>query len=301
MAQKDITEKKLETHNDVFADIMNNLVFDGEPVISASDLEDVHPADYYSAESVLIREQERDVAKVWKEKNTAVRIAYLGTENETAPEDDMPFRIIGYDGAAYRDQIRYEYDEDGNRVKVIERYPVATLVLYLGFKKKWDKAKSIYEVLGDNLDERLKKIVHDYPINLYEIAFLSREQIDRFKSDFWFLADYLYQMRTDGDYVPSEKQLRHVRAVLNMLEAVTGDTRFTEYVDELEQMKEGVTMCEVLDRVENKGVAKGEEREQRNRIEIMLRDGKTPQAIVDFCKYPMKLVQDVQRSLVPAK
>ena len=33
------------------------------------------------------------------------RISYFGLENETASEDDMPLRIIGYDGAAYRDQV----------------------------------------------------------------------------------------------------------------------------------------------------------------------------------------------------
>ena len=101
--------------------------------------------------------------------------------------------------------------------------------------------------------ERLKRIVPDYPINLYEIAFLSREQVDRFHSDFRILADYLYQMRTTGEYVPTEYEIEHVREVLKMLEAVTEDKRFTEHVDEFEKSKEAVTMCEVLDRVENRG------------------------------------------------
>ena len=253
MAQKDITEKKLEAHNDVFADIINNLVFNGEEVVSASDLSDVPTHSYYESESKVVREQDRDVAKVWHKPNTAIRIAYFGMENETEPEDDMPIRVFNYDAAAYRDQVRYETDENGKRVKILERYPVSTLVLYLGYRRKWNKAKTIYEMLGEQLDKRLTKIVHDYPMNLYEIAYLTREQVDRFKSDFWILADYLYQMRTNDNYVPTDHQIKHVREVLRMLEAVTNDKRFTEHIDELERSKEGVTMCRFLDEAEARG------------------------------------------------
>ncbi len=39
MGQKDITEKKLEDYNDVFSDILNTLLFDGEHIVSENDLE----------------------------------------------------------------------------------------------------------------------------------------------------------------------------------------------------------------------------------------------------------------------
>ena len=38
--------------------------------------------------------------------------------------------------------------------------------------------------------------------------------------------------------------------------------------------------------------------ERMEQIAEMLRDGKTPQEIVDFCKYPMQLVEDVQKNLL---
>ena len=40
MAQKDLTEKNLEAYNDVFADIVNVLLFQGKRTIHAADLED---------------------------------------------------------------------------------------------------------------------------------------------------------------------------------------------------------------------------------------------------------------------
>ena len=206
--------------------------------------------------------------------------------------------MIGYDGAAYRDQIRYTKDENGNRVKVIDRYPVSTLVLYLGYEKQWDKATTIYEVLGDRLDERLKRIVPDYPINLYEIAFLSREQVDRFHSDFWILADYLYQMRTTGEYVPTDYEIDHVREVLKMLEAVTEDKRFTEYVDEFEKSKEAVTMCKVLDEVQAKG-----EQNATNLINYLWENGRSEDAkkAAKDKNFFNQLLTELMPVLTPAK
>ena len=40
MGQKDIAEKRLESYNDVFADIVNALLFSGEKLIAEDQLED---------------------------------------------------------------------------------------------------------------------------------------------------------------------------------------------------------------------------------------------------------------------
>ena len=44
--------------------------------------------------------------------------------------------------------------------------------------------------------------------------------------------------------------------------------------------------------------ARGADKEQRDRIEIMLRDGKSAEAIADFCKYPLSLVKEVEQSML---
>ena len=44
--------------------------------------------------------------------------------------------------------------------------------------------------------------------------------------------------------------------------------------------------------------ARGADKEQRDRIEIMLRDGKSAEAIADFCKYPLSLVKEVEKSML---
>ena len=50
MSEKDITEKILADYNDVFADIVNVLLFDGRQVVSADDLETVKDRSQYKAE-----------------------------------------------------------------------------------------------------------------------------------------------------------------------------------------------------------------------------------------------------------
>ena len=50
MGQKDITEKLLEDYNDVFADIINGLIFNGEQRILPESLENTQVHSQYKAE-----------------------------------------------------------------------------------------------------------------------------------------------------------------------------------------------------------------------------------------------------------
>ena len=245
MGKRDITEKILESYNDVFADIVNVLLFNGEPVIQPDELIDQAPRAAYKADGV-IREIERDVAKRWVRGN--IRIACIGFENQTEPDPDMPLRIFGYDGAEYRAQLLKE--NRGN-----PRYPVVTLVLYFGHEKRWDKPLTLYEAA--NVPDRFRPFVPDMKINLFEIAFLSREQVRLFKSDFRIVADYFVQKRENGDYIPSPERLDHVQATLQLLSVMTRDRRFEEVYSESAEKGEVRNMCDVLDRVEQRGIAQG--------------------------------------------
>ena len=246
MQEKDITQKMLERHNDVFSDIVNVLLFGGKKVVEEEALFDA------VTDSVLkidkrVRIQDRDVAKYWKDSQ--INIALFGLENQTTPNKLMPFRVISYDGTEYGKQSRTENIDK-------KKYPVISLVLYLGFEQKWLYPKSLLGII--DVDEKLKPYVNDYKINLFEIAYLDREIIDSFKSDFWILADYLYQMRVNKNYVADKKSIAHIEELLMLMSAMTGDKRFEEIIDEA-NTKEVVNMCEVLDIVEARGIEKGRE------------------------------------------
>ena len=136
MGEKDITEKILADYNDVFADIMNGLLFAGEQRILPEALENTSIHSQYKAEDEKVHELERDVAKYWKEKE--VELAICGIENQSVVEKNMPFRVIGYDGTAYRSQLLEE------RKKIL---PVVTIVLYFGTDRHWNSKKNIKSLI----------------------------------------------------------------------------------------------------------------------------------------------------------
>lgn len=122
MGEKDLTENYLAAYNDVFADIINVLLCDGKQVILQEHLEADGNKTIYKADK-KVHEQERDIAKFWKDGH--IKIALLGLENQTDAHPYMPLRMIGYDGAAYRSQILKEHENE-------EKYPVISIVLYFG-------------------------------------------------------------------------------------------------------------------------------------------------------------------------
>ena len=131
----------------------------------------------------------------------------------------MPLRVLGYDGAEYRAQLLAD-----NEAK--NRYPVVTLVLYYGYNGHWDKPLSLKERL--DIPPEFDEFVNDYKINLFEIAYLTREQVDMFQSDFRIVADYFVQMQENGDYVPDARQIKHVQETMQLLSVMTMDNRFEE-------------------------------------------------------------------------
>ncbi len=48
-------------------------------------------------------------------------------------------------------------------------------------------------------------------------------------------------------------------------------------------------------------MAQGKAEEERMRIEDMLRRGKTPEAIEEFCGYPMETILRVQKEIMVAR
>ena len=254
MQCKDITEKMLEKYNDVFADILNVLLFEGKNVVEESTLIDALPMSMLKIDG-RVRTQERDVAKYWRKSK--INVALFGLENQTIANKLMPLRVFGYDGAEYVKQSRKENIDKA-------KYPVITLVLYLGYDKKWNCPKTLFEVL--DIDEDIKPYVNDFKINLFEIAYLDREKIDLFKSDFRILADYLYQMRVNKDYIADKTDIAHVDELLTLMSEMTGDNRFEETINDLKG-KENINMCEVLDRIEARGIEKGIEKGMERGIE----------------------------------
>jgi len=247
MAEKDATEKTLESYNDVFADIVNVLLFKGKQVVKETELEDAQTFSMYKDNDNL-KSQERDVSKYWK--NGRIRIALYGFENQTKVEEFMPLRIIGYDGEAYRSELNQKkFDENGESVQLTKEdlYPVVTLVLYFG-NSHWNKPKNLYGCIY--IPEELKEFVNDYKINVFEIAHLEDNVVAQFQSDFREIADFFVTRRKGKKWVGSTKKIEHIYETLALLSAVTRDNAFINLCRNkvIPEGKE-VKMCDVLERL----------------------------------------------------
>ena len=252
MGEKDIAEKTLEAYNDVFADIVNVLLFGGQQLVDEDALEDRVTHSSYKVEGKL-HSQDRDVAKVWKDG--VIRLTSIGIENQTNTDKYMPLRIVGYDGAEYRSQ----YENKG------DKYPVVTFILYFGTDVKWADKIHLKDCL--NIPDELKAYVSDYTVRVFSIAYLPQETVDKFTSDFGVVAEYFVQKRTQPNYKPSPKKLKHVRETLELL-AVMGGKReymntYNKYYKNDDMATEGdnYTMGDFIDRMldeaKNSGLAEG--------------------------------------------
>ena len=273
MGEKDMAEKLLEDYPDVFADIVNVLLFDGKQEVRSEELAQSGLRSQFKADSGRMHEEERDVAKYWM-KNGRIA-ALIGLENQTEADGDMPMRLIAYDGSSYKSQIL-------KRNKG-ERYPVITLVLHFG-EGRW---KSLKRSLRDMflIPLGLRSCFENYQMHLYEIAYLTERQLKMFRSDFGIIAEYIVRKRKNEPFrLSQDREIQHVDAFMKMLLVFAEEPYIEELTEEiLNKRKKGerITMCDIskawVDLGRGKGLKEGEVKGQEKMgrlITLMIRDGR---------------------------
>lgn len=95
--------------------------------------------------------------------------------------------------------------------------------------------------------------MNDYKIHVFEVAWLSDEQIDCMTSDFKVIAQFFRDKRLGTDIVASDTtKIKHVDEVLKLLSVFIKDSRYEELI-QCENYGEVDNMCEIMDRAVNKG------------------------------------------------
>ena len=293
MGEKDITQKNFEAYNDVVADIVNGSLFDGQERIKADSLVDAQPFSQYKADDGTIHEQERDVAKYCMDIKCNLRLALVGFENQIAIDLDMPIRVFGYDGVSYRDELNQDkivIDKATGKKRKIrnKRYPVITLVLYFG-KTPWKKPLCLYDVI--DVPDFLKPFVNDFKINIIDVPRLTPEQVKRYKGDFQIIADYFVQLNSGKRYIPSNKKMQHPDSLLKLMSVLTKDIRYAECVGNTASETEGTSMCEVLDRIEARGI----EKTKTEMVLNMLKENLSVEMIARVAKLTVEQVMAISK------
>ena len=163
----------------------------------------------------------------------------FGIENQTIKDKKMPLRVIAYDGASYRSQML----KKGAK----EFCKVITLILHFG-DNQWKDDKELREVI--NQESVNEELFQNYKLNVFDIAYLTEEQIKMFQSDFGIIADYFVKRRK------GYKTIEHVDEMLKFMRIFAEDERFLQL--DVKKNEEGeVTMCTILDTAINKGIEQG--------------------------------------------
>lgn len=277
MGEKDMVEKIMEDYPDVFADILNVLLFDGKQVVQPEELFDVGLRSQFKADTGQEHEQERDVAKYWIRDGKI--LALFGLENQTNTDRDMPMRIFSYDGSSYKSQLM----KTANDGQDDARYPIITLVLYFGEKRWGERGVSLKGMFGG--PDELQKYMQNYCVYVFEIAHLSEEELKKFRSDFGFLAEFMVRKRKAEPFrITQDKEIAHVDEVLKMLSVFAED----EYVEKVskalakrQERGERIMGCNIskawMDLGREEGIREGIEansKEMNLFITYMLRDNR---------------------------
>ena len=113
----DIVVKNYWRNNEQFADFFNAVLFDGEQIIKADELEDID-----TEESSILEHKEyaesigaaRDNVKIRKKSTIYnVEMVILGIEGQERIHYAMPMRVMGYDYGTYKKQ----YDDNAAKYK----------------------------------------------------------------------------------------------------------------------------------------------------------------------------------------
>ena len=244
MAEKDVLEKALLSHSDVFADCENALAYGGRKRLKEEDIYPAPTESFYRGKGKM-HSQFEDVSAYLMEKGE-IKLQFL-IGNETAKEGRQVLRKASYQGGAYRAQLE----------SVRPVYPVIGMVM--DWSRKGARIPlSLHELLRrEGVPEEDLERVDDVKLEVYHMNNLPAEVRKRFTSDMGFVVDYL----NEGSFENRRDQkIVHVEALCEMMEALTGDTRFTDLVGELlKKQEEGreIVMCEYIDMLEARGEARG--------------------------------------------
>lgn len=269
--ERDIAEKQLEEYSEVFADIVNALVFEGRMVCQAENLVSLPTESYHRSESGKLRQRNRDVIKQDERNGTVFLI--VGLENQDSYDNTMVIRTMGYDFGSYDRQIKDIMKI--NRENANPAYgkgihddqklvPVITLVLYFG-QEKWKGPKELSSLLciPEEYEGQIRPFIPDYRLNLIELSGLSGEVRERFTSDFRLVADFIAGQADILQYRELMKdtghKIKHPQEMLDLLGALGKDRRYKAIKESIikRSEKEDVTMCMIAEELENKGIEKG--------------------------------------------
>lgn len=242
MGEKDHTQKMLIGCRDVFAELINVLVYSGEKVVNEADLLAGPTESLYIEADNQTHQQLRDCS-MYELHNGEIHALY-NLENQSTIDAYMPLRCAGYDGAAYRSQCN-------DRKNTYKTYPVFTFVLNWS-RKPWNKATSILEILHFKPNPAAYPYFNNNKMPVFNMCFLSKDVREKFQGDLRIILDYLCDRES---LLKRNQTMKHPEEVIRMLHALTGDDQYLNSIPLFTSLaKKGEsTVCDLINSYYNEG------------------------------------------------
>ena len=268
MGKADVCESDYLENEEIFADLVNGVLYQGEQVVKPCELEE-QDGELRSILGEGAKKTLRDKVKLWK----GTTIAVLVVENQTKVDYRMVARAMLAESMAYdkqwkklRDKNRargkQQADEFVSGMRKEDKFiPVITIVVYYGKEKPWDGARTLYELLdvGGN-EEKILPFVSNYRLNLFD--YHDYDDFDRFRSELQPVFEFL---RYAGDKESMKTRMEQHREKYESLSSqakvlLTELTNIKEIpgVGEEEFKKGDFSMCKAFEDMREEGFIEGE-------------------------------------------
>lgn len=206
MGIKDAVMKDYIKNPDVFADLFNQYLYNGEEVITPKRLHEVNTTALtvpYGADgaSVPIQKFRDEFMCLGAMEDSSAMYLLLGGEFQVEQHYAMPVKDMVYDAVSYASQVEAAASSHRNEAKKTAAIPkvpspaeflsgfykedrlvpVITLVAHFS-PEKWDAPRSLHEMFPIQ-DPKILSHVPNYKINLISPSEMSDEEIDKFKTN----------------------------------------------------------------------------------------------------------------------
>ena len=182
MGAKDTKAKEYLSDNGRFADLCNAVLFDGEQIVRAEELQERDTTEVLSVFGIDEKEIQfqkwRDILKHVVIKSYGdVYFMLVGIENQSEIHYAMPVKVMIYDALNYGAQVKEaerrhrNENESCTRAEFLSGFhaddkltPIITLTVYLG-AEQWDAPRCLCDMFR-KIDDRITSLISDYKMHL---------------------------------------------------------------------------------------------------------------------------------------
>ena len=224
MGKPDVYESDYLENAEIFADLINGVLYQGEQVVKPQALKE-QDGELRSIQSGGVKKTVRDKVRLW---NGNTILAIFALENQTKVDYHMVLRAMLAESMAYEKQWKKrkkELEQENGSVTADEFISgmrkeekfttIITVVVYYGREKPWDGAKTLYDLLDvEGNEEKILPFISNYRLNVFD--YHEYDDFSQFHSE---LQSFFEFLRYSGDKEKLKEKLRENRENYGSLSA----------------------------------------------------------------------------------